>query len=150
MFAFGLRVWIDWRYFVKFERFEKVLGCRQAKIDSWSCNDFVPCIEAMWGMEWPQPHYPLVLTVLQPLTFSTPASRTTLVTRIRQPLFGSLNMVKEGKIKMSYVSSFLMFWTSILEVLVRWLRAPFVLKSLCFPVSQGHKRLKTHKKIIIN
>ena len=48
------------------------LGCRLfGKVNSRSCNDFVSCVEAVWGMERSQLHDPLVLTVLQPLTFST-------------------------------------------------------------------------------
>ena len=100
--------------------FEENLSSRlSAKVNSWSCDDFVSCIEAMWGMEWAQPHYPLVLTVLQPLTLTAPAASTALVTRIPQPLTGCLNMVKEGKIQMSDVSCFDVLLTPVLEMFVK-------------------------------
>ena len=63
---------------------------RLSKVDSWSCFNFIPCVESMWCMESSKPTNPLVLLIFQPDAFTTSAAYTTSKPSILQLLFRSL------------------------------------------------------------
>ena len=133
-----------------------LISCRLSKVDSWSCLNLVSCVEAMWRMERAHPHNPLVLSVFKPLTFTTPAPSTTLVTSIPQPILRCCNVVKKGIGQMSDIPSLQMLGASSLEMFVQSsiVLVPVLAGLLCTRPSwagiHGAPNIKKLAKCVVN
>ena len=88
------------------------------KIDSHSGLDFISSIQTSWLVEGSQPTDPLILLVLQTLTFTAPALGTTHMAHSSQHLL-SVYVVHQGEGQVVEVTMLLVCWAPIMEMFVQ-------------------------------
>jgi len=88
------------------------------KIYSHSWFDFISSIQTSWLVEGSQPTDPLILLVLQTLTFTAPVLGTTHMPHSSQHLLRCVDVVHQGEGQVVEVTMLLVCWAPIMEMFV--------------------------------